>query len=282
MTVYLDVLICLNIFVDFLLLKACDAVLRRRASFGREAAASLIGGLSSIYILVPEPNIIVELAARLLISCAVVLTASGFRSPLDFIKRLSVFYGVSFVYAGSMFAIWLIFKPRGMVINNGVVYFGISPLLLIFTAASAYGILRFINRFFISSRREKLCRIKLTFEERSVTLNALADTGHSLADMFSDSAVVIIGQDSARKLLGEQTAGELATVGAPSGEAASRFRIIPYSTVGGEGMLPAMRCDLLEIITEKEILEYKRPIAAISREKFFGSYTAIIDADLMP
>lgn len=281
LVIYIDVLIVLNIFVDFLLLKACDAVLRSQTKFWRLIAGSVVGGVASLYILAPEMPVLLELVIRLAISCAVVLVAAGFRRASLFLKRLAVFYGVNFLYAGAMFGIWLAFRPRGMVIQNGVVYFGISPLLLIVSTLSAYGILRLISRFLRAHRGERLCQIRLTCGEHTVSRIALIDTGHGLTDLLTDSAVVIIDRETAEALMGEVTAKELVTAnGAPEGLAA-RYRLIPYQTVGGRGILPAVRCDLLEVTARGITTRHAKPVAAVSEEEFGGNYHAIIDADLI-
>lgn len=280
MVVYIDVLICLNIFVDFLLLRFCDAVLRAGAKFCRAAIASLIGGVSSLYIFAPGLPVPIELLIRLFIAALIILAAYGFGSAHLFIKRTAVFFGVNFIYAGAMFAIFILFKPNGMAINNGVVYFGISPLALIISTLAAYLILRIINHFLLADRGERLCDIRITYAEQTLTCTALVDTGHSLRDMLSDSPVVLVSEQTAAQLLGEEASKQLALMGAPPEALCERYRLIPYSTIGGRGMLPSIRCDSLEMLRRQRII-YQKPIIAISRESFTEKYSAIISAELL-
>lgn len=281
MVVYIDVLIVLNIFVDFLLLKACDAVLRRQSGLLRSVAAAAVGGVGGLFILAPPLPVLLELLIRLCMSAVIVRIADSEHRVTAFFKRLAVFYGVSFLYAGAMLGIWLVFKPKSMLVRNGVVYFGISPLLLIVSCLSAYCILRLINRLLRCGRGERLCRIRLTCGENSVSRIALADTGHGLTDLLSDSAVVIVDRPTAQALLGEVTAKNLVTAGAPPQQLAARYRLIPYETVGGGGLLPAVRCDLLEISIQGSTIRHAKPVAAVSSRPFRGSYQAIIDAALI-
>ena len=53
-TVYVDVLIALNLLISWAMLRTCGELCRRRAGRGRMALASLLGGMSSLIILLPQ------------------------------------------------------------------------------------------------------------------------------------------------------------------------------------------------------------------------------------
>ena len=113
-----------------------------------------------------------------------------------------------------------------------------------------------------------------------MTLTALADTGHSLTDLLSDAPVVIVEESAAALLVGEQTCRQLVTAGPPE-EMQERYRLIPCRTVGGEGVLPAIRCDGREILSEQGSIQRGKPVVAVSKWGFDGNYSAIISADLI-
>ena len=95
---------------------------------------AFLGGLYSLYILLPQLaqwfTILVELA----MAATITLTAFGRKGIL---KTCSCFFAMSFLFAGSMFLLWKTAAPKNLIINNGVVYFQISPLLLIGTTVAS-------------------------------------------------------------------------------------------------------------------------------------------------
>ncbi len=280
MEIYADVLICLNLFVNFLLLQAVRAITKYRVPLWRQILAAGVGAVCSLYIFAPALPAAVELLVRLGISCLVILCFAG-RCPLShFLRSLAIFYGVSFVYAGLMFALWILFKPAGMSVHNGVVYFAVSPVVLVASTLICYLLLKGINRFFDASHREKLCEIRLFLDDRVERLTALADTGHGLRDTLSDAPVVVVGREAGERLFGRETV-LAAAAGPPSGAYALRYRVIPYRSVGGGGLLPAFRCDKMEIFYRNKIRTVDRPVVALNDQPLGAGYGAILDASLV-
>ena len=274
MAVYVDVLICLNVFVNFLLIQIVSAVNKFSFSLPRRIFASLLGALGSLYIFAPSGAPLIELLIRISIACAVIALLSLPCTHTLFLKNLAIFFGVSFVYAGVMFAFWFALKPANLVVNNGVVYYNISPLFMICVTIIAYIILKIIGRFFLSSKAQKYYDITVFLDSLNVSMRALADTGHSLKDMFSNSAVIVIDPKQAQRLFPSIESVQNAT----SLELASRYRLIPYKSVGGTGMLNAYRCDKMEIRQGKSVKIIGKPVVAISDRELSGEYSAIIDA----
>ena len=67
----------------------------------------------------------------------------------------------------------------------------------------------------------------------------MIDTGHSLRDPFTGDPVVLIDPAAAKSLFGTDTPSPETLPGALK----TRFRLVPCSTAGGDGLLPAVRCD---------------------------------------
>ena len=54
MVVYADILVILNLIVDYFLLSASAAILRIKLPFWRQLAGASVGAVSSLYIFAPE------------------------------------------------------------------------------------------------------------------------------------------------------------------------------------------------------------------------------------
>ena len=275
MVVYADVLIVLNLLVDYFLLSAAALILRRRIKVIRIVTAAFVGGLSSLYIFLPSLSVFADFALKLLICAVMSLICFGFGSLKAFLKSALVSFGVTCAYAGIMIAAWHIFKPNGMLINNSVVYFNISPLILVGASVVSYLCFMFLSAVFRrSAETAKLCNISLFADGKKVELSAIVDTGNSLNDVFGKSEVIIADKSAARSLFGEIDPQINMSVKA-------RYRIVPCTTVSGGDMLEGFRCDKAELQSEDRQIVLDKPILALSKLPLNDGYNAIINPKIL-
>ena len=89
------------------------------------------------------------------------------------------------------------------------------------------------------SKEERLIPVELSYRGKTLSLNALRDTGNTLRDPVTGRQVLIVGADIAGMLTGltpSQLENPVSTVGIIPG-----LRLIPYKTVGNTGFLLAMK-----------------------------------------
>lgn len=95
-TIYIDILVCLNVIVNYFLLLASGKFLSRPYKRWRILLGAFLGGLYSLYILLPQLaqwfTILVELA----MAATITLTAFGRKGIL---KTCSCFFAMSFLPA---------------------------------------------------------------------------------------------------------------------------------------------------------------------------------------
>lgn len=278
MVVYADVLIVLNLFVNFFILQLTCRICKETYRFIRLIFAALVGAIFSLYIFLPKTGIVTETMFRIMVSALIVLLGFGFDSIKSFIRRIGVFFVVSFLYAGGMLGIWTVFKPNNLAINNGIVYVDISPTVLISTTLFVYVILSII-RFFAKKQayEGKRCRLKITYKNSETEITALVDTGHSLVDPISGSQVIIVEKSVAEQLNLKAPCYALAT----KGDLPEGFRVIPYSSVGGHGLLSAFTPDRIEIKNKGEFRKIKDTVIAISKEPLGEDYKGIVNPETL-
>ncbi len=235
-TVYADVLIILNTYVNFALLRLTMLINRKKAGRLRIFFAALCAGIYSLVILCDEANSLILFLSKIAVSCVMLLIAFGKTGLRDFLRLFAVFFGVSFIFAGLMLALWLFAAPEGMIFNNGTVYFHFSPLtLLVFTAAS-YALVRLILLF--ARRRTPHGSIfTLTFSvgDRVIDCDALCDTGSSLTDWYSSKPVILISPCLIECIPEEEMSREAKT------------RFIPAQTAGGEALIKIFKPQRIHI-----------------------------------
>ena len=278
MVVYADVLIVLNLFVNFFILQLTCKICKETYRFIRLIFAALVGAVFSLYIFLPETGIVTETAFRLTVCALIVLLGFGFDSIKSFLRRIGVFFAVSFLYAGGMMGIWTVFKPNNLAINNGIVYVGISPTVLISTTLFVYVILSLI-RFFAKKQayEGKRCKLKIAYRNSEVFITALVDTGHSLVDPISGSQVIIVEKSVTDRLNLKFPCYALGS----EGDLPEGFRVIPYSSVGGHGLLSAFTPDSIEVESEGRLWEIKNALIALSEEPLGEDYKGIVNPETL-
>ena len=275
MIVYADILITLNIIVDYFLLLCTSKILKRPLKPLKMLLGSVIGGISSLYIFLPSLLPLTETLIKLLTCFIITLTSFGFKNFKQFIKSVTVLFCITCAYGGIMIAVWHIFKPYGMVVNNSVVYFDISPVVLVFCTVTAYLMFVILSLIFKrSSQTAGVCEVKIFADEKETQISAILDTGNSIKDSFGNSEIIITDSSVAKNLFGE---GNLSQ----NEDISHRYRLIPCNTVSGDCLLEAFRCDKAEIQSQKRTLVLDKPIIAISKTPINDGYNAIINPEIL-
>lgn len=269
-TVYIDVLIGVNLFINYFLLLAVARFLHIPAKRGRMVAAAGLGAFYALSIFLPELFPILSVLVKLLMSATIVLTAFPFFGWKPFLRALAGFYLTSFAFAGFMLCLWYFVAPQGLFIKNSIVYFDISPLFLLCATVGCYGVIRLIQRATGRQHPEALfCKIIVRRNGKESCCTAKVDTGNTLMEPFSGFPVVVAQEEAVRDVI-------------PPQEAQTAFRLIPYGAVGGEGVLPAFRPDKLVIRTEKKEIETRDVYIAVCREPLSnGEFGALLHPDLL-
>ena len=270
MIIYADILIILNLLVDYFLLLITAKLLEIKCITLRLFLSSVVGGFSSLYIFLPRINTITDFLYKLFVCAFLAFISHSFKNLKQYLKFTILLFTVTCVYAGFTAAVWHIFKPNGMLINNSVVYFDISPIALTLSTVIFYVTFIILNRIFKnSSNTAQKCEITVFSGKKSLKLRAIVDSGNSVEDFFGKSEIIITDNSSFETLFGE--------MGLDSEEYKKRFRIVPCSTVTGEDILKGYRCDNAVVIVDGESFNLNKPILAVSKVDFRDDYNAIVN-----
>ena len=242
--IYLDVLIAVNLLIDYLLLSAAARVLRHPCKRWRMVCGAAFGGCCACTVLLPPLPFLAQMGIRF-VSCAIMtLIAFSWNGIRAFSKRVVMVFLVSALFAGVASAVWFYAAPRGFFVVNGVVYYQVSPLLLTALCVVCYGAVWLYDR--LARKRQPLSKTRyaltLRLDYGEVTVPALLDTGHHVTETFSGRPVVMICRDAVEPYVSNDTKRALDTALHPSAATAVavRLRLIPCQTVGGTTLLPAI------------------------------------------
>lgn len=246
MTVYIDVLVILNLYINYFLIRSSALVMRRSVSAKRCLLASAVGAAGSLVILLPELPFIVIALEKIVIGALITFAAFGRQKPVDFAVCALFFLLVSFVYAGLMTALWTFCAPYGMVFGNGVAYFNIPLTAIIAFTAAAYFAVRLV-RYFADRRLRcgKICNVKISANGMEIQLRGLCDTGNGLCDIFSGKPVIVCKYEKIAEITPKNARDFLdGTLDESGGLYAScGLRLIPCRTVTSETLLPIFGAD---------------------------------------
>lgn len=276
----MDVLFALNMIISFFLISAAKRLCRQQAKTIRVLAGSMLGGAYSLAVFLPEVHTAVNIIFRVLFMLLLTAVVFGFKSVKKYFRSFFSLLGVSFILAGLLMAVWLIFKPEALLVKNGAVYFDIGFLTLVLSAAALYAVLWLGKRLLAPKANEKAeCNVGIRLNSANVNVKGIVDTGNTLVDSFTGKKVSIIDKTTALYLLPFDAAACIAD--------RSFEKLPPYmhltvsNTVGGEGLLPVFTADLIIVEINGTKHEIKNPAVAVSDSDNFGGFSALINSELI-
>ncbi len=272
--VYADVFVIVNLYIDFFLLWCVRGFLRLRAKGWRLVAGSLCGALCALLSLLPMPG----WASLLLGGGVAFVTAAGAFSPVKWQQLLRAWLCLwlfSFLLGGFFLFLIRFFAPKNMAVLGSAVYFDLSLPLLFFFTCLAYGVFWVFGRLFPREASPlRLCPLQVENRGVTVSLTARADTGNDLREPFSGLPVIVCEAQALGKAAPDAALDFLLTGTVPP-QPAQKLRLIPFSTLGAEGLLPAFRADKVTLGKEQKPLACY--LALCPRPLSSGQFTALFN-----
>lgn len=220
MVIYGDLVAILNFCVDFLLLLGTGWLTGVRVGLLRCALASCIGAVYAFLCLLPRFSLLGSLSARCVSLLAMAFVCFG--ASRGSVKRAPVFLLLSLALGGAA-ALMRDARLSGLIAG----------------AAVLWGLCR-VRAGCLGGRH--LEPVELENGDRRVKLTALRDTGNSLRDALTGSAVIIVDGSAAERLLGVSREALRRPYDTLLHSDIPKLRLIPYRTVGNpEGILLAKR-----------------------------------------
>ena len=243
-TIYLDVLIVLNIYVNFFLLRITACITHSPLKAGRCTAAAAYGSLFSLLILVPDMNGLVSFVIRAFAAVTISAVAFGYHGGGRLAVITGTFLGANFILAGSIYAVYSWLAPEFMHFNNSYFYIDFSLVILILTTAALYAA-AYIARALLdrSPPGAGTYKVVVKYRGRVTEVDGIADTGNSLVDHFSGSPVIVCDREGLSDILPERISLPL-----------KGFRLLTCMTVTENGVMPVFRPDevlIINILTGK-------------------------------
>lgn len=241
--VYVDLVLLLNIAMDFLLLLSVSITLKRNVKFYRIILGSIVGGMSVIFLFIKLNNFDLFLLKNI-VSILMVLTTFSFKNIKYFFNNLLYLYLSSIILGGGIYLldIQVNYKNQGLLFINSefslsfIVLLIISPLII-------YGYIKSMKK--MRQDYSNFYKVDVIYKNKKYKFNAVLDTGNRLYDPYKRRPIVIASTNKI-KIDYENSI------------------LVPYNTASGNSILKCVVVDKL-IIDGKE---KKRVLLGIINKQF--------------
>jgi stage II sporulation protein GA (sporulation sigma-E factor processing peptidase) len=244
MIVYVDVLIVVSFYINYLLLRASAVIIHKPVHRGRIIAGALIGSLSSLIIFMPDMGNIAILVIRVVTAIIMVAISFSIASFRDLYKTSLLFFFVSFVFAGIEYAVAMLLGGSNAIWHNSIFYVNISLQTLVVSTIISYTVLWLIRRHYDSTGdADKHYTVTVENGDKIVRFKAIGDTGNNLTDNFTGKPVIICSKSRLTPIIDNAVVEKMLDCDyiheafiPPKG-----WKLIPFSTINSNGLIPAFR-----------------------------------------
>lgn len=212
MEIYIDLILLLNVYLDFLILLCTSYILKRNVSIKRIFLGSLVGGISTFLLFIKLNNFIL-ISMKLLFSILMVLSTFSFKSFKYFINNLIYLYLTSIVLGGGLYLLDL---DIGL---NVVLLIFISIIIIYFYKFSFLKIKYNYNNYH---------KVEIIYKNNTYSYIGFIDTGNKLVDQYKNRPISLIYSDAFNYEYMD-------------------IVLVPYETASGNGILKCLKIDYLVI-----------------------------------
>jgi len=297
--VYADILFAVNFTVNVILLWATGRFAEMRATFLRLVLAAAGGTLYLGLLFVPGGAWCLGLPGKIIFSAVMLGIAFYPFNFMQFCRLVCYLYLSSLILAGTTLGVFFLARI------SAPEWLGSTHLVSLdlewWTLAAALAVLVFIGRYSWNFLRKKgwqtafYLPLTVQFGNEVARVSALLDTGNDLSDPLSGHPVAIIEYGALKSILpseirsifeaGREEDLYWVSQALTASEWSSRFRIIPFSTIGRvKGMLLGFRPDRLEVTEHGRAAVVREVIVCIYNHRLSGQglYTALLNPAILP
>lgn len=302
MIVYLDVIFVLNFIIDFLLLYLTARFAGSNVIVPRLLAGSIIGALYTVLLFFPPLSFLYTFVIKLLFSVVMIMVTFGFRRWLYLLRHLALFYFVSFIAGGGMFALHYFWQDSisilsgvALIQTKGVVH-PVTITVILLGIPLVWWISRNSHRMIGNAKRlgQLLGSVRIEVAGRSLDCIGLVDTGNRLYEPITRIPVMIIELACIKEVLPPEVV-RIAEQGVNLAENwdnyenleanwLSRIRLVPFRGVAKKtDFLLAVRPDRIEVKINDQVFSPHKILIGLNPEMLSTDrrYQAIIHPDIV-
>ena len=239
MKIYLDLVILVNFFFDFIILYGTKTILKETIKFYRLVLGGLIGSFSIIILFIPLNNITLFLI-KLSISILIIIITFGKR---NFFKNIVYFYLISIILGGTLYLldITYVYKNKGLIFFNN----GLSINFILILTLSPIIIYLYIKEHKnYNTNYSNIYTTEIIIKNKVYKLKSILDTGNKLKDPYTKRNIILINNNIKIDI--------------------NKFIYVPYIALNTKGIIKCIKPDKV-IINDKII---KKCLIGLSKDNF--------------
>lgn len=265
MYIYAEYLLIENIIINYIILYVTKKITRTKTSKLRIFIASLVGSIYTLVAFFPSLQFMGKFIIKFSISMLMIIIAFNSEKFNHFLKQISAFYMISFVFAGTIMGIFYILNNNFILTKFSFENFGELIKFLAIGIGLAILLIRYILRFhqYRISKENYITNVVIGLNNKEVELAALIDTGNSLKEPITQQPVIIaeyciiksILPEMVKKAYSERKELDLIFIAKIMEEIGDdiKLRLIPFKSLGNDsGILIGFKPDTIKIYLENE------------------------------
>lgn len=244
MKIYIDIVIITNTIITLICIETAARMINTKLSNRRLFLSSFIGGLTSLLIAVPAneySTAVLITIIKILSYPMIALIAFKFKSIAKLIRNTLILFTENLAYMGIVLVLWEFSDTKLIYIRNYTVYFNISVMQITIAVVATYAALTVIEIIRKAAKSSDNYNAVYTCGNYKLCVRAVADTGNKLCDCFTRTPVVIIYCDDLYYYYG---------LDSPATLSSGKFRLLPFETINGGGLIPVTYSGELTIIDD--------------------------------
>ncbi|MCK0470672.1 sigma-E processing peptidase SpoIIGA [Halalkalibacter sp. APA_J-10(15)] len=298
MTIYLDLIWILNLCIDYLLIALTYLLLKRPFHHVRMIGAAFFASLIVLFLFTSYGHIVYEPWFKAIYSIWIVVIAFGYKRFRYFFQVLCMFYFVTFMTGGGLFALHFFWQTEsdlfdGLLSVNKGYGSGISWLFVCigFPLVWYFSKQRFQEIEFRQFQANQLIDVQVVIGNKSITSKGLIDTGNQLVEPLSKRPVIIMEANLFYESFSKEYIDQLLQfheLSMKSNEQSTqlddRLTIIPYRVVGQSSpFLTGIRPDYIKLYEEGGVIQTSKVLIALQDKELSSdhSFTSIIHPALL-
>ena len=254
-----------NFLINYAILQSTKIITRTKTKKSRIFITSTIAALYPFVLFFPILSFLTNFFMKIIISILIVKLAYNSKSLSLYLKQLSAFYVVSFVFAGASIGTYYFTNSYEEILFNHTGINHSIPMKYIFLGVVLGGIMiTGIVQYYQEkvSKEKELLDVTIYLNNQKVCFTALTDTGNSLIDPISKSPVFVVEYRVIKDLLPERLKNiydnnredDFAALQGVLGDIGDeiKLRLIPFKAVGAKnGILLGFKPDYITILEDE-------------------------------
>lgn len=267
--IYIDVFFCVNLIMDFVILKLASLYIKPQTTYLRCLLGSAAGSFFSIISLMfPFNNMIGQMLFSYIFIVIIMVMITFGIMKIEYIVRNCLVIYVMTIFLGGLMNFLYSYTYLGYIFQSVIKDIIITPNIIWLLSMTAVSYLC-INGIVHYLKREKKCnlyvKVHLLFNGKYTELLGLIDTGNSLREPYSGKPVHIVSVQSIKELLDE---ADLYS---------ANLKYVPFHSIGEKhGLIKTLEFNEMLVYAIDKESEDKKELIYKGEKVIVGLYEGVL------